>query len=85
MHKTFNNILTNEIFTCPDHNFMHNSFHIFMHKIFYNMLTDELKFREEEKKKKEGRDDVGPLNAAEFKRRSTVDQLLYITTESARK
>ena len=62
MHKIFNNILKNEIFTCPDHNFMHNSFHIFMHKIFYNMLTDELKFREEEKKKKkEGRDDVGPL------------------------
>ena len=33
-----------------------------MHKIFNNMLTDELKFHEEEKKKKkEGRDDVGPL------------------------
>ena len=30
-------------------------FHISMHKIFDNMLTDELKFRGEEK---EGRDDV---------------------------
>ena len=59
------------IFTCLDHDFMHIKFHISMHKIFDNMLTDGLKFRGEEK---EGRDDV---IRREIRSSSTVRIPLY--------
>ena len=50
---------------------MHIKFHISMHKIFDNMLTDGLKFRGEEK---EGRDDV---IRREIRNSSTIRIPLY--------
>ena len=63
--KSINVLVKIKIFTCPGHDFMYSSFYIFMHKIFGNMLTDELNsifkkkkrrkgFQEEGRKKKEG-------------------------------
>ena len=66
MHNEYNLCASRDsmIFTCPGHNRFYE-WQIFMHKIFGNMLTDELNsifkkkkrrkgFQEEGRKKKEG-------------------------------